>query len=185
MLDDIAGEKIRWQFFTVFIYAFTAASPIIVFYVPFLEGKDGLFSVSFFFNAIFMMSLMISVCFILSFFNKRYFGKVVCVMNEKGLYTEDRFVSWDRVKAIGYNAHASLTSNTPYNHAGFDISCEDVGTFSFDLPHFPLYGLNAAKKYAPHAEIYFTFYQKLYYYACFIPTVITVILLLLKLFKII
>ena len=185
VLDDIAGERIRWQFFTIYLYTFTALSPTVVFYVPFLEGKDGLFSVSFFFEALLMMSLMISVCFILSFFNKHYFGKVVCVMNEKGLYTEDRFVSWDRVKAIGYNAHASLSSQTPYNHASFDISCEDVSIFLFDVPHFPLYGLGVAKKYAPHAEIYFSVYQKLYCCACFIPTVITVILIILKLFKII
>jgi hypothetical protein len=185
VLDDIAGERIRWQFFTVYIYVFTAIFPIVAFCIPFLEEKDGTFSISLFFEAIFMMSLIISVFFILSFFNKRYFGKVVCVMNEKGFYTEDRFVSWDRVKAIGYNAHASLTSQTPYNHASFDISCEDVSTFSFDVPHFPLYGLNTAKKYLPNAKIYFSLYQKLYYYACFIPTVITAILLLLKLFKII
>lgn len=185
VLDDIAGEKIRWQFFTIFVYAFTAISPMIMFIVPFFEGKDGRFSLSFFFEAIFMMSLMISVCFILSFFNKRYFGKVVCVMNEKGLYTEDRFVPWDRVKAIGYNAHASLSSQTPYNHASFDISCEDVDTFSFDVPHFPLYGLSIAKKYAPHAKTYFPLHQTLYFYACFIPSIITAIFLFLKLFGIV
>ena len=111
-LREVAGTRIRRQYFNVFAwYEFVlpvgCALPMLV--MNTLWGPRGtkLNSWSEIFTHILLVDLFfISPLLIASLFNRRFFGKIVCVLNEKGVYylygQQKRVAKWEEIEEIEY-----------------------------------------------------------------------------------
>lgn len=178
VLEDIEGEKIRRQFFTIFVYGILAFLPMAIVLLLGIEASKGQISLLLILECIFIPPLIILPFGIFSALNKSKFGKIVCVMNEKGLYTEKRFVPWEKIKTIKYNDHGSNTiSEAMFKHASVEALGVDARPVRFEIIHFPLYGLKVAKKHSPHINIKLSEYQLFMIFLGLIPTIIAVFLL--------
>ncbi len=148
-LHEIVGDRIRWQYFTVpilminFIAIFVPYC-ILIFSIPmgnfdFNEWiSNALTSVLAFF--------VLSVPFIiLSLFNRCYFGKIICVINDDGIYHADSFVRWNSITKVEYVIklpHRFM--NNHFCHAIIYTRSEKI-----ILDHAPLSILSCVKKYKP------------------------------------
>ena len=177
-LKSIPGEKIRRQYFNVVIY------PLLSFVLLVLT----MCVVTWFGNGTRdekiedMASLMVALLFlavpllpliVLSILNRFYFGRVVCVLNEKGLYFADGFIDediffkaegnvrmirWEHIRKVAYDPDGFRFSR----HTSGCKNCAYITTKPYkkeivaELNHVPFMLLRKMKKYCPDAKYGFT-----------------------------
>lgn len=177
-LKSIPGEKIRRQYFNVVIY------PLLSFVLLVLT----MCVVTWFGNGTRdekiedMASLMVALLFlavpllpliVLSILNRFYFGRVVCVLNEKGLYFADGFIDediffkaegnvrmirWEHIRKVAYDPDGFRFSR----HTSGCKNCAYITTKPYkkeivaELNHVPFMLLRKMKKYCPNAKYGFT-----------------------------
>lgn len=161
-LNAIPGERIRRQYFNIPIYfVLMFCTPFIVILVAFEISKgiplskDSLSAVL----ALPVMLLLVLIPLgILSALNRFFFGKTICVLNEKGLYFSDgkvRCISWNDIKEVAYEPDLPSTKRSIRN-----LSCnaihittkpfkKKITTTIFEAP---FYLLGRIKKYHPNAK---------------------------------
>lgn len=153
-LKEIEGIKIRWQYFTgilIVALAFTVFVPycMLVFSLffgnfVFSEWLDALrtFAV---FGAVGSAPLVL-----LSVLNRFFFGKIVCVVNTRGIHWADGLIRWDDVDRLEYELSYVSRWGSQYCHANVFTRAGKV-----TLVHAPLFLLSYAKKYKPdiHAKL--------------------------------
>ena len=202
-LKSIPGEKIRRQYFNVAIY------PLLLFVLLVLT----MCMITWFGNGTRdekiedMASLMVALLclavpllplIVLSILNRFYFGRVICVLNEKGLYFADGFVDedvffkadgnvrmikWEHIRKVAYepdgfhfSAHGSGCRNCAYITTK-PYKKEIVA----EVNHAPFMLLRKMKKYCPNAKYGFTgfgwFLVALY---ALLPTVMAILAIFME-----
>lgn len=153
-LREIVGDKIRWQYFTwpLLILLFC------MIFVPYCTFVFSLsmaeFSLSKWFSD---LLISVEVCFgfsipfiILSFLNRRYFGRIICVVNEDGIHYQDGTVKWEDITKIEYEIElpgGTVRKEHLFCHAVVHTKKENI-----TLIHAPRYVLSTVKKYRPSMD---------------------------------
>ena len=153
-LREIDGEKIRWQYFSwpIVILIFC------MFFVPYcilvFSLSAGDFNLSNWFSALF---ICVEVCFafsipfvILSILNRRFFGKIICVINENGIYYKDGLLKWDEILKIAYEIE--LPGGVVKKENLFCRSVIYTRKEKIKLTHTPMFFISKVKKYNPSLD---------------------------------
>ena len=175
-LKNVDGTKIRWQYFSVYIYALLSFLPAILIMISILDIKAGKFDWANITDGILTEVIILSPLFLLSFANRFIFGKLICVVNENGLYLENDFIPWEKIKKIEYHPEIPQKHRVNFTYATVMVEDSKFHEYELDIVHFPIYGLRRIKKYAPDMKITTSRSQKI---------LIAVILLLPTLFGLI
>ncbi len=156
-LKDSDGDKIRYQYFNVVIYAglFIAYMVIVLLAAAALATKS--FSFADIFIAIPLIITFLSPFIILSLLNRFLFGKIVCVICDEGLILENDIIPWNNIKKISFEPNSAFLTrrsrNVKYTCATVDVKTNESEEYSIDILHFPRYGLKRIKKQHPEIEI--------------------------------
>lgn len=178
------GKKIRWQHFNTYIYIQLSFIPAVPLMIIVSELKKGNFDI---WNGIVEMTgaipvlLVIYAIFIgpfivLSILNRFCFGKVLGVVDDSTLFLNDREININNIMEIVYHPRIMSRRKISYCYATFVVQTKNGGTESFDVVHFPLYGLTEIKKCNPKIKLGF---DKYIWFLVFCPTVIVAALSLL------
>ncbi len=146
--QNAAGKKIRMQYFTapLVILAFC------MFFVPYstlvFTISMGNFELLKWLSDT-LISLEVCIVFslpfiILSCLNRRFFGKTVCVLDERGVSSRDGFIKWESIVKIEYEIDFPSRTGPRFCRAVIYTK----GT-CITLLHAPLYFLRQVKKYHP------------------------------------
>jgi hypothetical protein len=161
MLEQIPGERIRRQYFNIPIYLILSFSTPILIYLFSAAWKysdsvtEDYLS---FLHALIILYLHILIpLVILSVLNRFCFGKVVCVLNKKGIYFYDHKViciPWSSIKEVTY------APNYPDTHrsARSGYNSVKIATMPFkktvitEIRQVPFYLLGKMKAYCPNVK---------------------------------
>ena len=154
-LREIDGDKIRWQYFTgpLLILSFCMIFvPYCIFVISFSMGN---FNLSECFSA---LLISIEVCgvfaipfIILSLLNRRYFGKIICVINDCGIHYKDGIVKWDDITKIEYEIE--LPGGVVKKENLFCHSVIYTKKQRITLIHTPMFFISKVKKYKPSIDV--------------------------------
>lgn len=154
-LDEMGGEKIRWQYFNTYIYIMLAFLPAVPVMIIMQELRKGNFDI---WNAIIEMSgaapviavmygIFIGPFIILSIFNRFCFGKILGVTDDNTLFLENREVPIKEIVEIVYHPRVMSRRKISFSYATFVVRSSENETEAFDVIHFPMYGLRTIKKH--------------------------------------
>ena len=104
-LKCIQGKKIRRQGFIIpltILYTMMFAIPYAIFVISWCMGKlDAYGSPSAFWVSAVMCFLLSVPFLVLRSLNKHFFGKIICVLNEEGIYYANKGkLCWDSIEKI-------------------------------------------------------------------------------------
>lgn len=177
-LKSIPGEKIRRQYFNVAIYPLAVFGFMIVnvcLVLVFQSGtaEEKLDVLATLILVLLCLAAVLVPLIVLSILNRFCFGRVVCVLNEKGLTFADgfidediffkaegnvRMIKWEHIRKVAYEpdgihfrAHGSRCRNCAYITTK-PYKKEVVA----ELNHVPFFLLRKMKKYCPDAKYGFT-----------------------------
>ena len=105
-LKDIQGIKIRQQYFTIPVFIHYVMMLFVPYCILIFSMRFGIFNMQEWLSSVWI-SVWVCFCFslpwvILKFLNTVYFGKVICVLTENGIYYKDGFIEWNRISKIEY-----------------------------------------------------------------------------------
>ena len=180
-LEEIEGQKIRWQYFNTYIYMMLAGYPVVPVIIIMGELRKGNFDI---WNTIVEMSgaapviIAMYCCFIgpfviLSIFNRYSFGKILGVVTEDTLFLENREISIADIKKIVYHPRIMSRRSISFSHATIFVRTKVNNMESFDIVHFPMYGLRKIKKYNKDIKLSC---DKYIWFLILCPTVISAIM---------
>ena len=158
--DKLSGEIIRTQYFNCIILlflSFVPMFPIMSFIMAWKKNGEISFEViSDFLKSLPPMASIWAIVLIplllLSLLNRFCFGKVICVLDEKGIHLESGQLSWNEVKSISFQTPIhSRFRHSRHNCATFSIKKSQE--YEVDVLHFPFYALRKIKKYCPDVKI--------------------------------
>jgi len=183
-LEGKNGEKIRRQYFNLYIGAQLSFAPAVSLIIIISELKKGNFDI---YGMLFEMAntvpavLKIYAIFLfpfvlLSILNRFCFGKVLGVVNDFALYLKDRELDINDIVKIVYYPGSFSRHRISSCGATFTVDCKNGNTQTLDVASFPLYGLKKIKKYNPNVKLSI---DKSFWFLALCPTVICVILALL------
>ena len=155
-LKDIAGKKIRRQYFNIpliVLCALMVAVPYCVFVSSLFLGK---FDPSAWPSTIWTS---VSTCFglslpflILRILNKKFFGRIICVLTEKGIYYPKGMLRWETIKRIEYVIDAKPRCKSDPGGSIRAIIYTQGGRHVV-LPNAPLCILSRSRKYHHELDI--------------------------------
>ena len=180
-LDELGGEKIRWQYFNTYIYIMFAFLPAIPVMIIMQELRKGNFDIWKCQVILLWAMSVIAVIYgifigpfiILSIFNRFTFGKILGVINEDTLFLENREISIKDIVKIIYQPRGMSRSKISFSYATFVVQLNKNDTESFDVIHFPIYGLRKIKKYNKEIKLSC---DKYIWFLILCPTVIFAVL---------
>jgi len=183
-LESKSGRRIRWQYFNTYIFiqlSFIPAVPIMIILSELKKGNFDIWSglVEMSGATPFLLafySIFIGPFIILSVLNRFWFGKVLGVVDNSTLFLSDSEIDVNDIIEIIY--HPRLMSRSKFSScfATFVVQSKNGVKESFDVLHFPLYGLKEIKKYNPNIKIGF---DKYIWILPLSPTAISVVIGLL------
>ncbi len=180
-LKDVEGKKLRRQYFNGFIYATLSFLPMVMILVIGIGLKRGEMTLDGFwvvmYTSIFMWGAVLLPFAVLSLLNKRFFGKVMCVLTKSGLMLENDLIAWEDIKEIVYRPRIGSRYKVESNSATIFVDPKDKGAYTVDVTGFPLYGLKQIKKYAPRVKTSIDKHGKLNIILLLIPTLIAFLIL--------
>lgn len=162
-LMNINGKKIRWQYFNAYIYLMISFMPAVFVVSLGEEFKKGSFDI---WNYIVEMtdeipgilaisSITIGPLIILSILNRFCFGKVLGVIDDSTLFINAYEINLKDIIEITYHPSFILWNNPGSCFATFAVQSKKGGAESFNMAHFPLYGLKEIQKRNPNVKIRF------------------------------
>ena len=180
-LEEIEGQKIRWQYFNTWIYMMLAIIPAVPVMIIMGELREGNFDI---WNVIVEMSSATPVMIamygffigpfaILSIFNRFCFGKLLSVVTEDTLFWENREIPITDINKIVYHPRVMTRRSISYSYATIFIRTKANNTQPLDVVHFPLYGLRKIKKYNKEIKLS---WDKYIWFLVLCPTVISAIM---------
>lgn len=159
-LKQLFGEKIRTQYFNYILGVFLSFVPVIPIVILILEWKESgewLLGelISAFIKVLPITGLIWGVVLIplilLSILNRFCFGKVICVLDDKGIHTENELLLWTNIKSVSFKI--AMHSRFRYRPACTTFSIKNAGEYEIDIMHFPFYGLRKIKRYCPNVKV--------------------------------
>lgn len=85
---------------------------------------------------------------ILSILNDHFFGKVLCVVNQEGIFGEQGFVGWDETQKIEYEIDFPTKAQMKSSYVRIVTQKENI-----EISHMPLRFLRKARKYDPKIPV--------------------------------
>lgn len=160
-LEELNGEKIRWQYFNTYIFAILSFIPGVAAMIIAGELRKGNFDV---WNVIVEMSDAIPILavmygiftgpfIILSIFNRFTFGKILGVLREDTLLLENREIPMIQIEEIVYHPRIMSRRKISFSYATFVVTSNKNEPERLDVIHFPLYGLRKVKKYNKNIKL--------------------------------
>lgn len=173
-LKSIPGEKIRRQYFNVVIYPvvfFLLMIVTVCLAMLFQAGtQDERINVmATLFVVLAMASVVLLPLIVLSILNRFCFGRVVCVLNEKGLYFADgfidedwilkadgnvRMIKWEHIRKVAYEPDG--INHDRCRNCAYITTKPSKKEVVAELNHVPFMLLRKMKKYCPDAKYGFT-----------------------------
>ena len=180
-LEEIEGQKIRWQYFNTWIYMMLAIIPAVPVMIIMGELRKGNFDI---WNVIVEMSgatpviiamygFFIGPFVVLSIFNRFSFGKLLGVVTEDTLFLENREVPITDIKKIVYHPRIMTRRSISFSYATIFIRTKANNMAPLDVVHFPLYGLRKIKKHNKEIKLSC---DKYIWFLVLCPTVISAIM---------
>ncbi len=180
-LEEIEGQKIRWQYFNTWIYMMLALIPAVPVMIIMGELRKGNFDI---WNVIVEMSgatpviiamygFFIGPFVVLSIFNRFSFGKLLGVVTEDTLFLENREVPITDIKKIVYHPRIMTRCSISFSYATIFIRTKANNMAPLDVVHFPLYGLRKIKKHNKEIKLSC---DKYIWFLVLCPTVISAIM---------
>ena len=167
-LKDIPGEKIRRQYFNIPLYTILSCGTALIMVLLAVSAKQDSTQAQEGFGVLaVIISMGLFITFplaVLSILNRFYFGKIICVLDKKGLHFHDgdriRFIPWNHIQSVSYEP------DIPYQpRHSFRFECSNTAHITakpfkkkveIELIGAPLYLLEKMKKYRPSAKYGFT-----------------------------
>ncbi len=184
-LKKLRGEKIRRQYFNLFIYTMISCIPMICIIVLGL----GILSNNYSFSEIpkeiaetvgvglAVMFVLLSPFIVLSVLNRFFFGKVVSVFSEDGLALENDLIPWKDIRKVSYHPRMPSRYRLEYTYVTVWVKPWGKEGYSVDILQFPAYGLKKMKKYCPGITVEREKTTVLFY--ALLPTVLAIIFTLI------
>ncbi len=162
-MDNIKGTKIRFQFFDSIIYAYIA----IILFIFIIITEFFLIMDGFLFQKILeilytclKLLLIITPLIPLSILNKFFFGRIICIISEDGIYYEDRLIEWNELSNLRYIIPDYLSRrfwrfySSGKKTARIEASYKGIGIPKIvDIMSAPFYSLFVIKRYSPKTKI--------------------------------
>ncbi len=151
-LKYINGKKIRTQYFNSLIYLnlfLMSSVPLLMLLID-LQKNNFVFSkwIGNVFTTIFLTLDFCLPLILLSVLNRYCFGRIVCVLDDRGIHYREGFIKWEDVNSIEY----FISNQRRYSYDPFR-SCRAViytDKGSISLLHAPFYILASIKKIKPN-----------------------------------
>lgn len=143
-LKDIAGERIRRQYFNVPILLFISTLVMVFEFLVFASLYEGNFKLDKWMQDITgILTIIIWVVpfVVLSVLNRFFFGKIVCVLNEEGIHYKDGLIKWSDILSIQYNMTGFGHVD---NRAYIEVVCKKI---TVQIKSVPLYMFSIVKKF--------------------------------------
>lgn len=156
-LKCIQGKKIRRQGFNIpliILYSMMFAIPYTIFAISWCVGKlDTYGSPSTFWTSVLVCFLFSVPFLVLRSLNKHFFGKIICVLDEEGIYYANKGkLCWDSIEKIEYVIDSKPRYKSDlgktwrviiYTHGGKHVTLEKA----------PLYIISGIKKYQKSLDV--------------------------------
>ena len=156
-LKNISGEKIRWQYFNTFIYVMLACFPVPPVMMIIMGIKENNLDLGAIVEALPLFltiwGVFLAPFVVLSLLNRFFFGKIIGVANDEGLHLENSFIPWENIQKIVYAPGISTINKANYTFATVFVNAPNKTGYTFDIIHFPAYGLRKIKKLHPEVDI--------------------------------
>lgn len=166
MLREIPGERLRRQYYNIPIYLILSIYSAIVAGSIVVAAKEHTLG-SVLQNADFLSLLAIGAVvlvplLVLSILNRYCFGKLVCVLNKKGLYYEDgghiRCIDWRDIIEVRYDP--DVPTDIGRRFCSFNTAHVTAKPFRKEIEHevihAPFLLLRKMRKYAPNIRYGFS-----------------------------
>lgn len=144
-LKDVAGRKVRRQYFHTLLYLIAAPYliPIAAIIARTLKNGGNFWDVlgDFMLSVVLLIGLFLPFL-LLSLCNAFFFGRVICVLGKDGIYSHGPMIRWQDVESMEF--HLGLPSR---GHIGCSYVLIKGGGAKAILPHAPSGLLRQAKKY--------------------------------------
>lgn len=160
-LRRMNGIKIRKQYFNFFLYMLLSYLLPIIPLIFVLECKKQSISIwnswdllwNIVAEALPTIAITILPLLLLSVCSKFIFGKIIAVVEQKGLYLDNAFIPWEDIKTIEYaTTHCSKFNFYPA-HITITIVPARKRKYSVEVSGFTLYGLRKLKKHLPKQAV--------------------------------
>lgn len=153
-LREIVGDKIRWQYFTWPLLILLFCMILVPYCIFVFSLSMGEFNLSKWTSDL-LISVEVCLGFaipfiILSLLNRRYFGKIICVINEDGIHHEDGLTKWDDIVKIEYEIE--LPGGVVKKENLFCHSVIHTKKQRITLIHTPIFFISKVKKYKPSID---------------------------------
>ena len=154
-LKYVNGKKIRWQFFTVplVIHFFIMLLLLIIFLTFSLDNNT--------FEPLKWLTESLTTVGVTVFFalpwvllmvlNHHFFGRIVCVLSDKGIHLKDGIIKWEEIKGAEY----TIANQSRHRYRAERSSRVTIFTSkgSITILHAPIYILWAMKKHKKDIKI--------------------------------
>ena len=87
---------------------------------------------------------------VLSILNRYLFGKVVCMLCEDGIQSDDTLIKWENIEKIEYQIE--LPARGMFLHKQYNRAIVYTKNKEIPIQHAPLYILRAAKRIRPELD---------------------------------
>lgn len=159
-LCDISGTKIRWQYFTVPIYIIWSMCFLMV--CSFLicsslkKGSDLSDMLGEIASVLYMLAIITLPFAFLAILNRFLFGKIICVLDEKGMHCREGFIRWEDISEIAYDI--DLPGKHRWGNSSATVTGKYINGQSFEilLNHAPHHLIYKAKRLRPDINAHFT-----------------------------
>ena len=169
-LKDIDGKKIRRQYFNaplIFLFSFMIAIPYLITVFSLAMGKYEQYALPSTLKSTVLVCGVLSLPFwILRALNKRFFGKIICVLNEEGIHHPKGMLKWDAIEKIEYALDTKPRYKSDPSSAFRAIVYYAQGTKHLVLEKAPISILSRIKKYRKDVD------ARIEGGASFLPTVL-------------
>lgn len=143
------GYKIRVQYFNYFLFAEFCGFLMVLTMLIMNTILDGvgtkINSPAEIVSAFLVFAVLTSPVWILSLLNRRFFGKVVCVVNEEGIIYQNKIMKWEKIEEIKYQI--SLPSWSSNIKRGGSYARIIGNNLDIQIKSAPSMLLGKAKKY--------------------------------------
>ena len=150
-LKEIKGKKIRRQYFTIPVLMHYVLMVFVPYCILIFSIQLGKFHMQEWISSIWI-SVWVCFCFslpwvLLKFLNRLYFGQIVCVLTEDGIYYKDGLIEWNRISKIEYVI--DLPSRYKYDPTRKCRAVIYTENKTIILYHAPRSILRSVKKFKP------------------------------------
>lgn len=151
-LNEINGVKFKVMWSTRVLYNFLGMSAFLL--IMFLTGNLVEYGkIILDFEELLPLIIVSGPIFIfLNFINRKFIGKVVAVINEKGIYTKDGVILWNKIKEIRYKAQI-LPPTTRNKFSRYCYLTVSTDKDEYRILHAPHKMIKHIKKHIPNVKV--------------------------------